>query len=452
MDTFLDLGAIQDDLVDHVAKWLRGRPRWTATFLETFFVRKIKSKQERPLGKFEDRELILIHALNRYIEGITEPDIDFVSNRRQSLTFGRASAYTAIEQLFSKKGKNVFDVTEVLRKAIFEFALSGKRSVIRTYVAELIEYGIASVDSTGESPSSSTHFTAKIDELLIIHASITYFGLSETVTGNFVAASSNPSHVGHLFEQFILPGIQKNFNKMVRTRVVSEAAFPTNIKHVAVPKLSSYGVLAVQAKSVGDTIKWISHSLDARFEGTMTPFCYPDTLIGPDVLFFMRTPKYDNFLFVASQAKCKKKADQLEALRTVKPSLFYYQDRKSGGKLNAQLTTQELSDWAVVKKKLFGMVADEDALRSKRRASGSSVQEPATKRTRAMIRLVVQYASVTSNGAPGPVAFTSVKAECSPNCKCEEHDLLVTIDGTSASELLGEEGMAILNLVKNNND
>ena len=34
------------------------------------------------------------------------------------------------------------------------------------------------------------------------------------------------------------------------------------------------------------TIKWINDSLDARFEGTVVPFCYPDTLIGPDVFFY----------------------------------------------------------------------------------------------------------------------------------------------------------------------
>jgi hypothetical protein len=36
MKKFLNLDGVGSDLVDHVAKWLRGRSRWTATFLETF--------------------------------------------------------------------------------------------------------------------------------------------------------------------------------------------------------------------------------------------------------------------------------------------------------------------------------------------------------------------------------------------------------------------------------
>lgn len=37
MSTFLDLDAIAVDLVNHVANWLRGRPRWTVTFLGDIF-------------------------------------------------------------------------------------------------------------------------------------------------------------------------------------------------------------------------------------------------------------------------------------------------------------------------------------------------------------------------------------------------------------------------------
>jgi hypothetical protein len=80
-----------------------------------------------------------------------------------------------------------------MRKAIFQFALSGKKSVLSTHVAELVEYGVASLDSGPDCDSlTNTHFLAKIDEPIIIQAGINFFGLRTTVTDNFVA-SSGPS-------------------------------------------------------------------------------------------------------------------------------------------------------------------------------------------------------------------------------------------------------------------
>lgn len=456
MKRFLDLCSVGEDLVNHVANWLRGRPRWTATFLETFFVTKIKLGQERPLGKFKECELPLARALNRYIKALTQPEI--IANRRQSLIFGRSAAYTAIKTLYSKPDS--FKVIDAMRTAIFKFALSGNKATLSCHAAELIEYGVASVDSDSDS-QSSTYIIAKIDEPLIVQAGINFFDLRATVTDNFVK-SSDSSNAGNLFERFILPGIQDNFTEMVGSRVsenllrgleaTDRKEQLATMKQVAVPKWSSYGVLAVDTADVPGTLKWILDSLDARFEGQVAPFCYPDTLMGPDVLFFMRTPKYEDFLFVASQAKCKNVAVQMEALRTVKPSLFYHENRTSGGKLNKNLTEQQKSEWAKVQEKLFGMVAVEDSAEalSKRRATSSSSQEPATKRTRVMVRLLVQYAPLTRNGASGPVAFASASAsaECVSTCTCEKHDLLVTIDASTADELLGANGQMILNLVK----
>jgi hypothetical protein len=354
-----------------------------------------------------------------------------------------------------------------MRKAIFQFALSGKKSVLSTHVAELVEYGVASLDSGPDCDSlTNTHFLAKIDEPIIIQAGINFFGLRTTVTDNFVA-SSGPSHAGNLFERFTLSGIQKNFTGMVSSRVsenllcgLKQADRETQLaimKKVAVPQWSSYGVLAVDTSSdVTGTIKWIKDSLDARFEGTVVPFCYPDTLIGPDVLFFMRTPSYDYYLFVASQVKCKNSAAQLDSPRTVFPKFFYHQERKSGGQLNKHMTATDKEAWAAVEKQLFGMVEVESAAElplrsSNKRGAEQSMPKPATKRTRAMVRFLVQYADVTKMGLlPGPVAFTSVQTdkECASSCGCEKHDLLITIDRHTAHELLGTDGAGILRLVK----
>eukprot|EP00978_Attheya_sp_CCMP212_P032160 scaffold124113_cov55-Attheya_sp.AAC.1 len=63
MKKFLNLDEVGMDLVTHVAKWLRGRPRWTATFLETFLVRKAKDKAPPP-GPFKKNEELIITSLN----------------------------------------------------------------------------------------------------------------------------------------------------------------------------------------------------------------------------------------------------------------------------------------------------------------------------------------------------------------------------------------------------
>ena len=92
-----------------------------------------------------------------------------------------------------------------MRTAILKFVLSDKKSVLTCHVAELIEYGVASVNSDDNS-ESSTYSIAKIDEPLIVQAGINFFDLRATVTDNFVK-SSDSSNAGNLFERFILPGI-----------------------------------------------------------------------------------------------------------------------------------------------------------------------------------------------------------------------------------------------------
>lgn len=457
VNKFLDCEKLKGDLVNHVAEWLRGRPRWTATFLEVFFVREIKRHQEMARGRFDKGEVSLIQALNRYICSHTEPEID-MSKKRQSLTFDRTSAYAAIERMAKNSSQDYWDVRDEMRQAIFRFALSGKKSVIGTRVAELIQGGVASVDfELGEL--TDKHGKGKIDEPLIVQAGISFFGLQKNVESNFTN-SSGPSDAGIRFEQYILPGIQTNFTKMVASRA-SDVLFcglddderqkqVALMKQAAVPKWSSYGVMAVDTRSnVLGTIKWIKDSLDARFDGTVAPFCYPDTYFGPDLMFMMRTPAYDYYLFVASQAIFKNDASQLEALRTVLPRLFYHQDRENNGGLHKNLAEEEKNAWVKVEEKLFEMDALKDGTeRCKRR--GDDPAQPAAKRTRGIVRFVVQYANLTSNGAAGPAAFDSVTAEdtCSSSCKCQKHDLLITIDSQSADELLGKDGQQLLRLVK----
>jgi hypothetical protein len=188
----------------------------------------------------------------------------------------------------------------------------------------------------------------------------------------------------------------------------------------------------------------------SRFEGLVAPFCYPDTLFGPDVVFLMRTPGYSEFRFVASQAKFKNNVNQAEALRTLVPELFYRHSRQT--KPVYSLDGKELETWLKVEEKLFGMVIDESPVvgcRSTRSKSAmAKAKAPTKKRKREIIRFIIQYpAPKTTSANPGRVAFAKFKS-CKPRCSCDQHDFLVTIDVDNANEILGEGGADILELVK----
>jgi hypothetical protein len=211
-----------------------------------------------------------------------------------------------------------------MRKATFNYALGGKASRITKHAAQLIEEGVTSVASDCDI-SSGDHISAKLDEPLMVQASINFFGFAKTATGRF-ASTADDSAKGNVFEEFVLPSMQENFSKVLKAQL--KPGDLGDLQEYAVPQWSTYGVLALDCKqNVKGTIAWIESALVARFEGAVAPFCYPDTHFGPDVVFFMHTRDYKNNRFVASQIKLKFVLSQAEALQTVVPDMFYHYDR-----------------------------------------------------------------------------------------------------------------------------
>jgi hypothetical protein len=160
-------------------------------------------------------------------------------------------------------------------------------------------------------------------------------------------------------------------------------------------------------------------------------------------------PGYNEFRFVASQAKFKNSVNQVEALRTLVPELFYRQSRQA--KPVYSLKGEELETWLKLEKKLFRMEIDENPVVGchSTRSQSAKAKAPTKKRKREMVRFVVQYPSEkTASAKPGPVAFSGYKNTCKSGCKCAKHDLLITIDGDNVNDLLGEGGADILKLVK----
>jgi hypothetical protein len=73
LEQFLDLSRVSEDVLTHVAKWLRGRPRWTASFLEVYIMRHKRDKKERSqkIAGLNDDSSTLLEALERYLNVLT---------------------------------------------------------------------------------------------------------------------------------------------------------------------------------------------------------------------------------------------------------------------------------------------------------------------------------------------------------------------------------------------
>ena len=240
MKLFLELDVVGEDLVNHVSKWLRGRPRWAATFLETF----LYSKQKRhgyPMtrGVWKDVEMNLIEALDRYVDVMTTGGSEDTEPRHSwSNQVEETSAYASIKRVMGYVGTisaNVWgEVQQELKRAISSFVLSGNPVDIKVGAAEMIEKGIASVVSYKPGLKFSK---CVLDEPLIVQAGINFLNVDKVVSD--MLRNQSRGGQGDSFELYILPKIQANLveilNKQLNTAFIK-------YKEYRVPMLSAYGV------------------------------------------------------------------------------------------------------------------------------------------------------------------------------------------------------------------
>jgi hypothetical protein len=243
----------------------------------------------------------------------------------------------------------------------------------------------------------------------------------------------------------MLPSIQTRFQNILKSQVVQDSS----LVEFTVPEWSAYGVLAIKCETPSDTIAWINASVDARFEGAVAPFCFPDTLFGPDVAFLMRGRAWVDFRLAALQAKLKFRLNQADALRTLVPALFYHENRARSPSWS--LTEELRGLWEKAEKKLFGI--EQVDITPERRTRLSKVQaQTGKKRKLGMLRVLVQYpAEKTEAAEPGPIAEddheTRQKCKEKGKCNCRLHDHLITIDIRNSAELSGPQGVRLLELV-----
>jgi len=208
------------------------------------------------------------------------------------------------------------ELTKVLESAIFKFAVGGKATFIEEGHKALIQVGVGALCSVNGD-------RAKLDKPVIIQAGINHFSLEKMADSNM--AAQEDGGLGDAFEKCLLPAIQKRLSQILHDQLNHHGG--SVLKDCCVSKRSSYGVLAIKCKDCVSTIKWIEAATSARFEGKVPPLCYPDSLMGPDLIFLMWNKTHTRFIAVLSQAKYRQAFNHLSALRTITPSLLCHEKR-----------------------------------------------------------------------------------------------------------------------------
>jgi hypothetical protein len=105
------------------------------------------------------------------------------------------------------------------------------------------------------------------------------------------------------------------------------------------------------------------------------------------------------------------------------------------------MTAEDERTWSDVKDQLFN--SDTET-----RSSKEMLPTQTKKRKREIFRFIIQYpAEKTASANPGRVGFKEY-GSCKEKCNCEQHDLLVTIDGKNARTLFVSDGVQIFDLAK----
>ena len=433
LDRYLDLSRVRDDVKAHVANWLRGRPRWTASFLEVYIMRRETPGRRRlaatrTRGKMDGRDSKLIEALDRYLNVMTCEEKE--TNRRESWSAGESSAYYSFRKVMN--WTDCEDSTEVeikmvqddLRIATCDYAV-GKRETIfdENSSKRLIFAGVAAVRVVDtEKPCVAGY----LDEPIIVEAGVNYFSLEAQLRRNL--RNQEPDGQGQAFERLLLPSLLQDTQKLHSVCKKQLGDNMGNLEDFMVSVRSSYGVLALDTGSVRDkskiqaTLEWIEDALKAKFEGQVPPFCYPDTLIGPDVIFLMHNESFDDFRTAVVQSKYSVAVNPKAALITLVPGKFYTESRGKEGKekTTRQMTQEQAEVWNELK--------------------GTLVSDK-----RPCLRLLVQTPA-DSTAESGLIAADDYLVNDSSNQK--KRDWLVVLDGSQEEELLAKDALAIVRLLK----
>eukprot|EP00978_Attheya_sp_CCMP212_P019009 scaffold52711_cov63-Attheya_sp.AAC.2 len=426
------------NVVDHVSLWLRGRPRWTASFLEVYLVRKghadCSTDKSRTRGNFSLEGGKLMEAMDRYIDAYATGTTSEIpqSESRASVDPPEGTAYSAIKRV-ATGGR--YQLVKKVEAAIFKFAVGGQPVFLQGCHKTLIEVGVAALSTAGEDK-------VVFDEPMMVQAGINYFSIEQTMADNLAAQEDGGQ--GAAFEKLMLPAIQKRLPDILREQLQAPGDI---LKDFWVSSRSSYGVLALDCKTdINATIKWIEDATAATFEGQVPPFCYPDTSIGPDLMFLLWNERYTNYIPTISQAKFRKCLNQMEALRTITPSLLYCENRGkvTPGLSNGLKTNDALNRrWEAVKPKLVGQ--EHGCVRF-------MVQYPCNQTLSAKPGVLEDDMVTTAKSLDSTAAPSATDGSTEPNVttikRKRKLGWLATVSKDNASQLFQGDGLKVLKALK----
>ena len=409
LSRFLDLENVTEALKMHVANWIRGRPRLTATFLEEYLARPLKEETPSPedltRGQFHtDEDTVMIRALDEYRLDTT------TRGRRASWHSGGTTAFRALEKSWLT-GK----VCSSLKQAVCKFTLGGKPFIFTGDMMDLMQVGVVSLSIQGSKPTEY-YFEAIIDEPMIGEAGINYFGMEKLV--NFSMTCQEDDGLGQSFEKVAIPYIRKN--------LASDAHgfFPhDSFDQYRISKISSYGVMAKKC-NINETLDWIEKAINATIEGSVPPFCLPDNAFGPDAMTLMFNSAYTTFRTALVQSKFSTDVSQPAALRTIVPDWLYLQNRDETPKRSKMLSDDQWTRFEGLKQRLVG--------------------DP-------VLRCLVEYpAAATSTSITRGSKHRTSFAPCAvPKGTCNDiHDWQITYDGEENENLFSRKTMELLELHK----
>mmetsp|Transcript_14173 Transcript_14173/g.25693 ORF Transcript_14173/g.25693 Transcript_14173/m.25693 type:complete len:575 (-) Transcript_14173:72-1796(-) len=428
----LDLSNVRDDVLNHVANWLRGRPRWTAGFVEVYSSRQEKKSYKKEVwriqGEFKDNDAKLMEALDRYLNVMTRAE---EGNRRESWSAGEASAFACFARMH-RKIANAEESQRVLLKkveddleyTVFRFAVGQKPHPFTNDVAKiLIENGVAAVCETDRH---GTMIKGHFDEPIVVQSGINFFDLGKQLQENLV--KQEEGGLGEAFERLLLPGLlmqRKRLHEFVKLHLKGSEALA--LEAYAVSTRSAYGVLCVDTRGKIDrTIEWVEKSVNSKFEGQVAPFCYPDIHIGPDMLFLLRNRQdYEDFRACIVQSKyVSEVTNQQDALRKLVPTKFYHENRGEAEKekISQKLFEELATKWEDLKDEF---VSDE----------------------RPCLQLLVQ---MPTEPTASPISGYVAADATGPKSKSERkiRDWLVVVDDEKAEELFSPKSADVIRLLK----
>ena len=421
LDKILDLSDANGDVVEHVCKWLCGRPRWTASFVELYSIRQEKksyaSQPWRTRGKVECKSVKLLEALDRFLNIMTRK-----YEGRESWSAGETSAYACF-----RRAQNMGLSQEILsdlKLSVCKYAVGKGHHIFSDEASKvLIRNGVAVVLDTDWK---GTMIKGYLHEPIIVAAGLNSYDLDKFLRDSM--ANQEQGGLGEAFESLILPGLfmeKERLPKFIQNNV-KEQDFSV-LKSFEVSQRSSYGVVCVDARqNIKKTIEWMTAIWNSTFEGQVPPFCYPDVHFGPDLMFFLRNLEdYKDFRACLLQSKyVTDVGNQQDALRTLVPDVLHCESRGKEGKqkFSGKIDQDLAEKWRDLKDQL---VCDE------RPCLRLLVQMPAKPSSSAST-------GVVASGATGPI----------PTKKGKKRDWMIVIDDNEAGELFSAKSADLVRLLK----